>query len=192
MRVSRWPTALTATAILLAASSAFAGKPPRVFSGTAVVNAAHGTRRLPLTLVANRFTTVEEAQHLGEVLARGGQGALLATLRGRSDGQIRLGGLVLPVALVVVEATDDGYRYIFLTPRTIQIDESTFGSESLDFPFGIAKIEVDGFGRGEGELHVAAALHMDADGNLMIEDYDGTDGYFEDLRATDSGSASKW
>lgn len=192
MRAFLFPNIPAVLAVLLLVSAVLAGEPPRVFSGTAVVNAPHGTRRMALTLVANRLTAVEQAQYLKEILASGGQGALLAALRGRNDGQLRLGALSFKIALVVVEPAEDGHAYFFLTPRTIRIDESTFGSESMDYPFGVAKIEVDGFGRGEGELHVAAALHMDADGKLFIEDYDGVDGHFEDLRATDSGSASRW
>ena len=192
MRAHRLLVIVTLAVLGATASLVRAEEPPRVFTGTAVVNAPHGTRRMGLTLVANRLTTLEQAQYLKKVLADGGQGALLAALRGRNDGQLRLGGLVYNVALVVVEPTGNGYTYFFLTPRTIRVDESTFGSESMDYPFGIAKIEVDGFGNAQGDLHVAAALHMDADGNVFIEDYDGTDGHFEDLRATDSGSASKW
>jgi len=192
MRAFRFPNIPTVLAVLLVASAVLAGEPPRVFTGTAVVNAPHGTRRMGVTLVANRLTTLAQAQYLKKVLANGGQGALLAALRGRNDGQLRLGGLVDNVALVVVEPTDDGFAYFFLTPRTIRIDESTFGSDSMDYPFGIAKIEVDSFGNARGELHVAAALHVDPDGQVFIEDYDGIDGHFEDLRATDSGSASKW
>ncbi len=185
-------TTLAALAVLVVASAALAGKPPRVLTGTAVVNAPHGTRRMGVTLVANHLTTVEQAKYLGEILANGGQGALLAALRGRNDGQLRLGGLSFSVALVVIEPTDHGYRYLFVTPRTIHVNESTFREDSMDFPFGVAVIEVNGFGNGEGELHVAAALHMDVDHHLVIEDYNGIDGHFEDLRATDSGSVSTW
>ena len=192
MNVNRYLIVPVLAVLLVSAALARAGEPPRVFTGTAVVNAPHGTRRMGLTLVANRLTTLEQARYLKKVLADGGQGALLAALRGRNDGRLRLGGLTFNVALVVVEPAGKGYTYFFLTPRAIRVDESTFGAESMDYPFGIARIEVDGFGHAEGELHVAAALHMDADGHLLIEDHDGIDGHFEDLRATCSGSASKW
>ncbi|NOZ95691.1 MAG: hypothetical protein GXP47_13280 [Acidobacteria bacterium] len=192
MKRSRSIIISTVCTVLVVASIALAGGPPRVLSGTAVVNAPHGTRRMGVTLVANRLTSVEQAKYLGDILAKGGQGALLAALQGRNDGQLRLGGLTFSVALVVIEPTDDGYRYLFVTPRTIHVNESTFGEGSMDFPFGVAMIEVNGFGRGEGDLHVAAALHMDTSHHLVIEDYDGIDGHFEDLRATDSGSVSTW
>jgi len=164
------------------ASTGAAGEPGREFAGTAVMRTATDTRRMPLTLVANRFTSVEEAQRLAGVLAEGGQGALLSALAGRSDGKLRLGALELPVALVVAEAKGRGYRYLFLTPRRIRVEENTFGEESLDYPFGIAVFEVDGFGRGSGSVHVAAALAIDAAGHIEIEDFDGADGTLEDLR----------
>ena len=90
-----------------------ADEPGREFTATAVVTDSMGTRSMPMTLVVNRFTSAEQAQHLAEVLEQGGQGALLAALSGRSDGQLVLGALQMPVALVVVEEQGSGYRYLF-------------------------------------------------------------------------------
>jgi hypothetical protein len=160
----------------------FADEPGREFSATAVVRGSQGTRRMPVTFIANRFTLVEQAKQLAEVLEQGGQQALLSALSGRNDGRLRLGALEMPIALVVAEPQGKGYRYLFLTPRRIQVEETTFGEESLDYPFGIAEFVTDTFGRGEGSLHVAAALSIDADGHVEIEDYDGVDGSFEDLQ----------
>ncbi|HSN54137.1 MAG TPA: hypothetical protein VLT32_05675 [Candidatus Sulfomarinibacteraceae bacterium] len=172
------------TVMTIATAPAAAADPPgREFTGTAVVDGPQGTRSMPLTLVVNRFSPVSEVQELGSLLAKGGQGTLLSALRGRADGEIRLGALNVPVALVSVEETSDGYRYLFLSPRRIQFNETQLGEESLDYPFGIAVFEVDGFsGLGEGSLHVAARLSIDADGHIEIDDYDGRDGHFRDLR----------
>jgi hypothetical protein len=168
--------------IVTAQSPVFADEPGREFSATAVVRGSQGTRRMPVTFIANRFTSVEQAKHLAEVLEQGGQGALLSALAGRNDGRLRLGALEMPIALVVAEPQGKGYRYLFLTPRRIRVEENTFGEESLDYPFGIAEFVTDTFGRGEGSLHVAAALSIDPDGHVEIEDYDGVDGSFEDLQ----------
>lgn len=161
---------------------AFADEPGREFTATAVMRGSQGTRRMPVTFIANRFTSVEQAKQLAEVLEQGGQQALLSALTGRRDGELRLGALEMPVALVVAEPKGKGYRYLFLTPRRIQVEETTFGEESLDYPFGIVEFETDTFGRGEGALHVAAALRIDADGHVEIEDYDGEDGSIERLQ----------
>jgi hypothetical protein len=159
-----------------------ADEPGREFTAEAVVNSSEGRRTMLVTLVANRFTSVEEAQNLAGVLEKGGQGALMSVLKGRSDGKLRLGALQMPIALVVAEPAGRGYRYLFLTPRRIRFEEREFGEESLNYPFGIAVFETDSFGRGEGQLHVAAALSIDADGHVEIEDYDGVDGSIERLK----------
>ena len=168
--------------IMVIALPLAADEPGREFSATAVVNGSQGTRRMPVTFIANRFTSVEQAKQLAEVLEQGGQQALLSALTGRRDGQLRLGALEMPIALVVAEPQGKGYRYLFLTARRIQVEETTFGEESLNYPFGIAEFVTDTFGRGEGSLHVAAALSIDADGHVEIEDYDGVDGSFDDLQ----------
>jgi hypothetical protein len=164
-------------------ASVAADEPGRQFTATAVVSNSMGTRSMPMTLVANRFTSVEQAQRLADVLHQGGQSALLSALQGRSDGQLMLGALQMPVALVVVEEQGSGYRYLFLTPRTIRVEETTLGEESLDYPFGIAVFEVDDFGNGvgDGRLHAAAALRIDSEGHIEVDDFDGADGSLEDV-----------
>lgn len=160
---------------------AMADGPGGTFTATAVMSDSMGTRSMPVTLVANRLTSVDEARRLAEVLEQGGQGALLSALTGRSDGQLMLGALQMPVALVVVEEQGRGYRYLFLTPRRLNVEETTFGEESLDYPFGIAVFEVNSFGDGEGRLHVAAALSIDETGHIEVDDYDGEDGRLENV-----------
>jgi len=159
-----------------------ATEPGREFTAEGVGNFKGGGNRINVTFIADRFTPVEEAQQLAGVLEQGGQGSLVAALRGRSDGRIRFGALERWVALVVAEPVGRGYRYLFLTPRRLEIHEREFGEESLNYPFGIAEFVVDSFGRGEGTLHVAAALRIDSDGHIEIEDYDGEDGRLERIR----------
>ncbi len=166
----------------LSAVTAAADEPGREFSAEGVGNFRGGGNRINLTFVADRFTPVDEAKQLAGVLEAGGQGALLSALAGRWDGRIRFGALEMRVALVVAEPEDGGYRYLFLTPRRFEIHEREFGEESLDYPFGIAVFAVDGFGRGEGTLHVAAALSIDADGSIEISDYNGADGTIERIK----------
>ena len=169
-------------ALFLFALPAFADGPGREFSAEAVVNSREGRNRMLVTFVVQRFTSVEELQNLAGVLENGGQFGLLSVLKGRRDGQLRLGAMNMPIALVVAEEQSRGYRYLFLTPRRIQVEEEMLGEESLNYPFGIAEFEVDRFGRGEGRIHVAAALSIDAAGYVEIEDYDGVDGTIERIK----------
>jgi len=161
---------------------ALAYEPGREFSAEAVVNTREGRNRMQVTFIVNRYTPVEELQNLAGVLENGGQFGLLSVLKGRRDGQLRMGAINSPIALVVVEEQGRDYRYLFLTPRRIQAEEEILGEESLDYPFGIAVFEVDRFGRGEGRLHVSAALRIDSDGHIEIEDYDGVDGTIERIK----------
>jgi len=183
MKSARTFATIIALSMLLASSMAAADSPGREFTGTAVVNTTEGTRSMPLTLVANRYASEDEVQQLADVLASGGQSSLLGAIRYRNDGQLNLGAEVRPISLVFAEETRDGYRILFLTARRIDVSEKQLGQESLEYPFGIAEIVIDDFsGKGEGNLHVAAAISIDADGHLEIIDYDGQDGHFRDLR----------
>jgi hypothetical protein len=169
-------------AIFSIALPALAYEPGREFSAEAVVNTREGRNRMLVTFIINRHTPVEELQNLAGVLEDGGQFGLLSVLKGRRDGQLRMGAINSPISLVVVEEQGRDYRYLFLTPRRIQVDEEILGKDSLDYPFGIAVFEVDRFGRGEGRLHVAAALRIDADGHVEIDDYDGIDGTIDRIK----------
>lgn len=157
-------------------------EPGREFSAEAVVNKRDGKDRMLVSFIINRYSSVEELQNLAGVLESSGQFGLLSALKGRRDGQLRMGAISSPIALVVVEEQGRDYRYLFLTPRRIRVDEEMLGEESLDYPFGIAVFEVDRFGRGEGRLHVAAALRIDADGHVEIDDYDGVDGTIDRIK----------
>jgi hypothetical protein len=183
MRNRRSAALFTSIFAFLALAHAFAGEPGREFSAELVGDfQLGGGNRMLVHLLIDRFTSVEEAQQLAGVLEKGGQFSLLSALKGRRDGRIRMGALEMPLALVVAEPQGSGYRYLFLTPRKIQFHEREFGEESLNYPFGIVELELDRFGRGVGNLHLAAALSIDADGNVEIDDYNGADGRVERIK----------
>ena len=85
-----YKTAVFALSFLLALSAA-ADEPGREFSAEAVVNTREGRNRMLMTFVVQRFTSVEELQNLAGVLENGGQFGLLSVLKGRRDGQLRVG-----------------------------------------------------------------------------------------------------
>jgi hypothetical protein len=174
---------LSLITITLTTGIAGADDPPREFTAQATMNTPQGTRHMPVTLIAARFTSVEGAKRYEELLAEGGQGALLNAIRGRSDGRLRLGALELPVGLVVAEPMRRGYRYVFVTARRIEVEESNESRDSLDYPFGVAVFEVDGFGRGDGLVYPRAAISVDpTDQSIEIEEYDGEPGTLREIR----------
>jgi len=159
-----------------------AAEPAREFTATAVIENAQGTREMPVTLVIRKLASAEDIKGLHEVLTRGGQGALLSALTGRQDGQLRLGGLHQPLALVVAEELDSGdFRYIFLSPRRIRVEESTFGADSIDYPFGIAVFTMGDFSGEDGVLYPAAALSIDENGHVEVQGYGDVEGELVDI-----------
>jgi hypothetical protein len=173
---------MASTLVPVMTGPALAGEPGREFNATAIVDTPQGSRRMPLTLVVSRFTPLEEAQGLRAVLAEGGQSALLGALRGRADGRLRLGGMEQNLSLVVVEPEGDGLRYTVVTGRRIDVSERDLGRESLDYPFGVATFVVGDFGRGEGRIWPAAALRIDAEGQVEVEQYRVDPGRIVDVR----------
>jgi hypothetical protein len=168
--------------LIVLATAAAASEPGGEFTATAVVETPQGTRRMPVTLVVDRYTSPEEAKALKPVLQKGGQGALLASLQGRRDGRLALGALQLPIALAVTVPTDDGFWYLLITSRAIKVAETERGMDSLDYPFGVAVFEVGDFGTGEGELHVAGALAIDDEGYLTVADYENVPGQLLEIK----------
>jgi hypothetical protein len=135
-----------------------------------------------MTLLVSRFTPLEEAQGLSNVLAEGGQSALLGALRGRADGRLRLGGMEHNLSLVVVQPEGEDLRYTVVTTRRITVSERDLGSESLDFPFGIASFVVGDFGRGEGRIWPTAALRVTPDGEVEAKQYRVDPGRIVDIQ----------
>jgi len=183
MKLNRiFATAAVLAAITLPAAG-WENPPDHEFTATAVMTTNQGTRSMPVTLIARSYTSIEDAAHLETVLANGGQGALLAALKGMNNGRIRLGALEMPVSLVAAEEISDGYRYIFVTARRIQVEEVNSSSPSLDYRFGVAVFELGDFGTGDGEIYPAAAIRIDDDdGSVVIDQYDGEPGQLKDVK----------
>ena len=89
----------------------------------------------------------------------------------------------MPVSLVAAEEISDGYRYIFVTARRIQVEEVNSSSPSLDYRFGVAVFELGDFGTGDGKIYPAAAIRIDDDdGSVVIDQYDGEPGQLKDVK----------
>ena len=133
-------------------------------------------------LAVSNPMTMEEAQSLKEVLARGGQQALLNAIRGAGRGKIKLGGFEYPVDLVVVEPADDGLRYYVVTGRTLKYEEVNEGRESMNHPFSVFVLNVPGMGTGDGRIYTQAALSIDEEGHVRADQYEGRPGTLRDVK----------
>ena len=181
MRQTRLARALVIVAALTA-TTASGAEPGREFTATARMTTSMGTRSMPITLAVSRYTPIDEAKRLAVLLASGGQSALVSTLRGMADGQLRLGAALFPIGLAVAEPQRDGYRYLFVTARRLRVEEADGMSDSLHFPFGVAVFELDGFGRGRGQVYPEAALAIGEDGKVTVEQYDSAPGELPEIR----------
>ena len=184
-----WLVTIIRTALLslvistIAVVGVQAGSPGREFTAQATMTTSQGTSHMPITLIVARYTSVEDAQRYQDLLATGGQSALLSALRGRSDGRLRLGVLEMPLGLVVAEELRRGYRYVFVTTRRIQVEEVNESADSLYYPFGVAVFELDDFGRGDGQVYPQAAISVDpSDGSVVVEEYRGEPGKLSNIK----------
>lgn len=143
--------------------------PGREFSATFDFKGEQGNRRIEASILIDQFTPVAEARQLREVLKNQGQSGLLAALRDRRNGRLRLGALEYSLDLVVAKPKDDGFLLLIVTTRPIRLEETLQGSDSAGHPFGVVSVELDGFGRGEGQFFPRAALAIDANGAVTVQ-----------------------
>jgi len=166
---------------IAATAAAADAKPAGEFSAKATVETQTGARSMGLTVVVLRPMTLEQAQPLKKALEHGQQG-LLNAIRGANRGHFDLGGITYPIDLVVAEPWKDGFEYVIVTGRALRIEEAQEGGESLDYPFSVAIFQVPGFGSGEGHIYTRAALSIDPDGHVHVEQYGGKPGTLADVK----------
>ncbi len=172
-------------AAVLSAAVVFAGEsavPGREFSATFKFKGRQGDRRIAASILIDRFTPVAEARQLKEVLKSQGQSGLVAALRDRRNGRLRLGALEYSLDLAVAKPSEDGFLLLIVTTRPIRLEETQQGSGSLDYPFGAVSIQLDGFGRGEGRFFPTAALAIDADGAVTVQQFVEGEGRVTDVK----------
>ena len=172
---------LAAVGFAAALSGADSG-PTGEFTATARVDTPAGTREMGLSVFVLRPMTVDEAQPLRKVLADGGQQALLNAIRGGNRGHFRLGAIDYPIDLAIAEPDRDGYKYILVTARALKYEEVQEGSASLEHPFTIAVFQVPGFGSGEGTLYTKAAVSVEPDGHIRVDQYDNRGGTLRNIK----------
>ena len=141
-----------------------------------------GSRQMGATIVVNRYTPVEEARQLGEILKSQGQASFANALRGRANGLLRVGALEHNLDLISTKATSKGFKLLAITNRPIKYEENEQGASSLDYPFAVILLEIDGFGRGEGRFFPSSALRVQPDGALDVYQYAEGEGHVTDVK----------
>ena len=140
-----------------------------------------GTREIQVGIVIDRVIPQTEAEKLKGVLAQGGQGALQSAIQNRVSGRLILGVVKYPLNVITTTPSGDGYRYAVVTVRPIKIYERDTNQASVEYPFAVLVFEVDRSGRGDGTLYRTAALHVDASGQVEVEEFHGGSGRLTDI-----------
>ena len=165
-----------ALGVAAAASAEEAAPGPVEYRGN-LVNLGGGPRGASagyINLRVDQLSTDEEVKRLAEVLAQGGQDALLKALwSAEAKGYIKVGGgLGYDVQVIRSLPGPDGTRIVrFVTDRPIQFGEVYRGTRSMDYPFGIVELRLGADGKGEGIMIFAAQAKFGADGKLEVESY---------------------
>jgi len=124
-------------------------------------------------IVIERFSTDAESDRLLAILKEKGPDELLDALRDRP----RVGYIRTPDSLAYnlhyarqVPLEEGGRRIVLLTDRPIGFWEATRRPRTIDYPFTLIEMRLDGDGGGEGKLSIATKITLD--GSVMtLENY---------------------
>ena len=187
MKEYSWMRHQSLAAIALGMLCAFPARadddaPAREYSAMFKLKDAQGDRQVGATILLDRFTPLQEALSLKDVLASQGQYGLANAIRGRANGRLRLGVMDYSLDLATFAPTKDGFFVVVVTTRPIRFEESQEGSESLDFPFGVITFSLDGFGRGEGRFYPKSKLLINDDGSIAVQQFAEGEGRVTDVK----------
>jgi hypothetical protein len=170
-----------ASAVAGLASSGFAKDPVERLTAFAVDMSTtpdarpSGVRSGTVNISIERWSTDEERKRLTGALKEGGPDLLLKQLQKIDDpaGQVYTPGNVgTPLRFAWQSSLPDGGRRIVVaTDRRIGFFESAYRLRTMDYPFLVMDIRMNGEGKGEGKLIPAARIEAGEDGTFEVEGY---------------------
>jgi hypothetical protein len=180
---------LTVMAALLIGSAVAAqvasNTQPERFTANAVnISNVGRTGATPLDLVIERWSTDSERDRLMEIFRSKGPDGLLDALRDLP----RVGYLRTPDSLAYdlryarqMPGEDGGRRIVLITDRPIGFWEARNRPRTIDYPFTLIEMRLNGDGRGEGKLSIATKITLNGD-VLVLEDYANQPVMLNDIR----------
>jgi hypothetical protein len=161
-----------AAALTIAASAQTNGQPERFTANAINMNRGAASR---IEIVINRYSTDAERDRLMSVMLERGPEKLLDALQDMPRmGYFRANGSLgwdihfarkLPLP-------DGGERVVLATDRRIGFWEATNRPRSIDYPFTVIELRVNGDGDGEGKMSVATKITGDKEnGIITLENY---------------------
>ena len=173
--MARHPSHLAAALFLLLAAGAAEAKEKYtgyIAPNTSVYPRTGGQR---LVVSVDSFTSQEVTDQLVALLKSKGQRGLEGELGKYEVGRISVGDrLSYPIATAhAFEDPELGTRkLVLLLARPISYNEIARGARSVQYPFTLIELDVDGGGDGSGEMLVAAKIDVRKDGSVEIENLD--------------------
>ncbi len=180
--------AMLATAVMngVAAGTQTASNTPKQEFIANAVNMSNvgnpGASQVEITV--NAYTTDAARDRLMEVFRKDGEAALLRSLQNeRPVGSLRAPGSLAYDLRYARElpGEEGGRRLILATDRPIGFAEARNNPRTLDYPFTLIELRLDGEGRGEGRLSIATKLTLN-DNVLVIENYADQPVMLKDVR----------
>ena len=126
-------------------------------------------------MVVNRWSTDAERDKLLTVLMEKGPDKLLDTLRDMP----RVGYFRTPTSIGYdlhyarrTPLPDGGERVVLATDRRISFWEAANQPRSIDYPFTVIELHINGDGEGEGKLSIATKITAEKETKtIILEDY---------------------
>ena len=166
-------TCSAAAALSLALQAQTMGTPERYSANAINMNrGAAGS----IELVVNRWSTDGDRDRLMSVMMNKGPEKLLDALQDMP----RMGYIKTPDRIGwdihfarKVPGKDGGERVVLLTDRRIGFWEAANRPRSIDYPFTVIELRLNGDGEGEGKISVATKIIPDKENNIVtLENYD--------------------
>ena len=160
-----------------AAGPVLAAKPVDRFTAFAVdmSNLAGRTRAGTIDVIVDRWSTAQERDQLLTALREGGTDGLLRSLQKIKDpaGYIRTPGSVgYPLRFAwQIPVSDGGRRIIIATDRPVSFLEAATQPRTVDYPFLLIDMRLDGQGKGQGKLLPLAKVTANEEHVVEIENY---------------------
>ena len=192
MRALRLVWAASAAAALLFAAPApgrtqTMGTPMRFTAGAVNMSNVGRSGTGTVQIEVNRWSSNADRERLVSTLLEKGPDSLLDVLRSMP----RVGYIRSPMSIGwdlhyarTTPLPDGGQRIVLATDRPIGFREAYSQWRTMDYPFTVIEIHVNGDGQGEGKMSIATRITADKEDKVIqLEDFASQPVMLKDVRA---------
>jgi hypothetical protein len=125
----------------------------------------------PVDIIIERYSTDEErARFLAALTERGPDGLLEAFQKAKSIGKLGAPGSIGYDIRYAVQfpGEDGGRRVVIATDRVMSFMEAANQPRTVDYPFTVVQLQLDGQGKGEGRASIYTKVDVDKRNNAIV------------------------